>query len=151
MLCLIDDVWNELIELLLISCSRSSISLIEFVWMILDGICWSGSLIINNNTIILRLLRSSIKESIAIQFHFLFFLQRTPILILLLHVQPRRILNTILMTISTCIRIPIIDPTGINILIIRPIRYIKWTSSLSLIESVIQRTRHQSLIKHKTF
>jgi hypothetical protein len=146
-LCLIDDVWNELIELLLISCCRSSISLIEFVWMILDGICWSRSLI----TIILRLLRSSIKESIAIQFHFLFFLQRTPILILLLHVQPRRILNPILMTISTCIRIPIIDPTGINILIIRPIRYIKWTSSLSLIESVIQRTRYQSLIKHKTF
>ena len=122
----IDDVWNEFV-----TCSRSSISFIEFVWMIRDGICWSISRI----TIILRRLRSSIKESIAIQ---LLFLQRTPILILLLHIQPQR-LHPILINISSSIRIPIIGSTRVNILIIRPICNIKWTSPLSLIEPVMQR------------
>ena len=138
---LIDDVWNEFV-----TCSGSSISFIEFVWMIRDGIGWSISRI----TIILRRLRSAIKESIAIQ---LLFLQRTPILILLLHIQPQR-LHPILINISS-IRIPMIGSTRVNILIIRPICNIKWTSPLSLIEPVMQRmiskTRYQSLIKHNTF
>ena len=141
MMRLIDDVWNELITY-----SRSSISFIEFVCMIIDGICWSKSLI----TIILRLLRSSIEESIVIHVQFLIFFERTPILILLLlHVQPQGRLTTSLIHIS--IWIPVINPTGIDILIIRPIGNIKWPSSFSLIEPIVQRTRYHSVIKHNTF
>ena len=124
---LIDDVRNESMTY-----SRSSISCIEFVCMIFDGICWSESLI----AIIPRLLRSSIEESILIHVKFFLFFQRTPILILLLHVRPQVRLPTSLVHIS--IWIPVISSTGIDILIIRPIGNIERPSPLSLIEPIIQ-------------